>query len=74
MKKRPPDDTITARGFEQKDGEHFDSTDKSSPVVNDITIKIVLTIILMAGFWAEVMDVKGAFLTAEFDPKLNHRW
>jgi hypothetical protein len=60
---------ITARGFEQKDGEHFDSTDKTSPVVNDITINIVLTINVMAGFWAEVVDVKGAFLTAEFDPK-----
>jgi hypothetical protein len=60
---------IIARGFEQKDGEHFDSTDKTSPVVNDITISIVLTIIVMAGFWAEVVDVNGAFLTAEIDPK-----
>jgi hypothetical protein len=37
--------------------------------VNDITIIIVLTIIVMAVFWAEVVDEKGAFLTAEFDPK-----
>jgi hypothetical protein len=62
---------ITARGFEQRDGEHYDSSDKSSPVVNDITIRIILTIIVMAGFSVEVVDVKGAFLTAEFDP--SHR-
>jgi hypothetical protein len=49
---------ITARGFEQRDGEHFDSSDKSSPVVNDITIRIVLTLIVMAGLWAEIVDVK----------------
>jgi hypothetical protein len=35
----------------------------------DVTINIVLTIIVMAGFRAEVVDVKRAFLTAEFDPK-----
>jgi hypothetical protein len=39
---------ITARGFEQRDGEHFDATDKASPVVNDITIRIILTPIVMA--------------------------
>jgi hypothetical protein len=52
----------------QRDGEHFDATDKASPVVNDITIRIVLTLIVMAGLWAEIVDVKGAFLTAEFEP------
>jgi hypothetical protein len=32
---------LTARGFEQRDGEHYDKHDKSSPVVSDITIRIV---------------------------------
>jgi hypothetical protein len=59
---------ITARGFEQRDGEHFDSADKASPVVHDITIRIVLTLIVMGGLWAEIVDVKGAFLTADFEP------
>jgi hypothetical protein len=59
---------ITARGFEQRDGEHFDSADKASPVVNDITIRIVLTLIVMGGRWAEIVGVKGAFLTADFEP------
>jgi hypothetical protein len=36
-------------------------------VVNDITIRIVLTLIVMAGFWTEIVDVRGVFLTAEFE-------
>jgi hypothetical protein len=62
---------ITARGFEQRDGDHFDSSDKASPVVYDITIRMILTLFVMAGFWTEIVDVRGAFLTAEFDP--NHK-
>jgi hypothetical protein len=58
---------ITARGFERRDGEHFDSSNKASPVVSDSTIRIILTLIVMAGFWAETVDVRGAFLTAEFE-------
>jgi hypothetical protein len=48
--------------------EYFDSADKASPVVNDVTIRLVMTIIVMAGIWAEIVDVKGAFLTATFEP------
>jgi hypothetical protein len=62
---------ITARGYEQRDGEHFDSSDKASPVVNDITIRIIFTLIVMAGFWTEIVDVRGAFLTAEFEVSRN---
>jgi hypothetical protein len=62
---------ITARGYEQRDGEHFDSSAKASPVVNDITIRIIFTLIVMANFWTEIVDVRGEFLTAELDP--NHK-
>jgi hypothetical protein len=40
-------------------------------VVNDITIRMILALIVMAGFWTVIVDVRGAFLTAEFDP--NHK-
>jgi hypothetical protein len=41
---------ITGKGFEEMDAERFDSTDNASPVVDDITISIVLTyFIVMAG-------------------------
>jgi Reverse transcriptase (RNA-dependent DNA polymerase) len=50
------------------DTRKSNSTDKASPVVNDITIRIISTLIVMAGWWAGVVDVKGAFLTADFEP------
>jgi hypothetical protein len=31
-------------------------------------MRILLTLIVMAGLWAEIVDVKGAFLTADFEP------
>jgi Reverse transcriptase (RNA-dependent DNA polymerase) len=50
---------IIARGFEQVDGEHFDCADKASPVVNDITIRVILSLIVMAGLWAEIVMSEG---------------
>ena len=57
---------LNARGYEQVDGEHYDENDKFAPVVMDATIHIVLIIIAMALFWAELLDVKGAFLHGIF--------
>jgi hypothetical protein len=53
---------LTARVYEQIDGLHFDSSDTSVPVVNDITIRIVF----MAGWTAMLIDVKGAFMNGRF--------
>ena len=60
---------MVARGFEQIDGEHYDQNDTSSPVVSEITIRVVLVLMLMAGYYAEVIDVCGAFLLGSFDPQ-----
>ena len=60
---------MVARGFEQIDGEHYDKDDTSSPVVSEITIRICLVLMLMAGYYAEVIDVCGAFLLGTFDPQ-----
>jgi hypothetical protein len=60
---------MNARGFEQIDGIHYDETEKAAPVANEITIRIVMTLMVMAGWWAELVDVQGAFLTGEMDPK-----
>ena len=57
---------LNARGFEQVPGEHYDDTRKSSPVVAEITIMVILNLILIFGWYAEVLDVKGAFLTGDF--------
>ena len=53
---------LNARGFKQEDEIHYDSTSIHAPVTNAVTVRIVLTLMLMAGWMAQVVDVEGAFL------------
>jgi hypothetical protein len=53
---------VNVRGFKQIGGQHYNGTSISAPVTNAVTIRIVLTIMLMQGGIAHVVDVKGAFL------------
>jgi hypothetical protein len=62
---------LNARGYEQVDGVHYDSHDISAPVTNDVTIRIVLVIMLMAGWVGELLDIKGAFLHGDFEDGKN---
>ena len=57
---------LAAWGFKQTHGKSFEYHDISSPVVHDITVCIVLTILLMTGWAAHIVDVNGAFLLGEF--------
>jgi len=57
---------INARGYEQQPGEHFDETGVSSPVVNEASIFMILILMTMAAMYAEINDVKGAFLNGTF--------
>jgi hypothetical protein len=57
---------INARGFEQINGEHYEEDDKAAPVVNDITIRITMCLMVMAAWTAHIMDVHGAFLKGKF--------
>jgi hypothetical protein len=57
---------INARGFEQVDGEHYDIDTKSSPVTSLVTIRIVMTLIVMMSWAAHLMDVHGSFLKGKF--------
>ena len=57
------------RGFKQRTGVSYDPCDIMSPVVHEITVGIMLVLIIMALWHAEIIDVKGAFLKASFDPK-----
>ena len=75
MKKKPNGTKrarLVARGYEQIDGQHFKSDETAAPVVNDMTIRIVLILVIMARFCGELLDVRGAFLLGEFgnDEKL----
>jgi hypothetical protein len=60
---------VTACGFEQIDGKHYNEDDKAAPVASDITIRVMLVILIMASFAGHIMDVKGAFLLGDFNPK-----
>jgi histone deacetylase 1/2 len=62
---------LNARGYMQVDGVHYDSASISSPVTNDVTIRIVLVIMLMAGWCGELLDIKGAFLHGDFEDGKN---
>ena len=57
---------LAAQGFKETHGKSFEYHDISSPVVHDITVRIVLTILLMSGWVAHIVDVNGAFLLGEF--------
>ena len=57
---------LAARGFKQTHGKSFVYHDISSPVVHDITVHIVLTILLMSGWAAHIVDVNRSFLLGEF--------
>ena len=54
------------RGYEQEDGQHYDSHNISSPVTNDVTICLLFIIMIMAMWAAYLLDVKGAFLHGQF--------
>jgi hypothetical protein len=58
---------MNAHGYEQGDGEHHDSHSISSPVTNEMTIRIVLTLMTMAGWVGKLLDVKGAFFHGDFE-------
>jgi hypothetical protein len=60
---------MNARGYEQIDGVHYDENSKAAPVANEIVIRMIMVLIVMASWWAELLDVQGAFLTGEMDPE-----
>ena len=62
---------VNARGYEQIPGEHYDPKSIAAPVTNDITIRVILILMIMAMWCGELLDVKGAFLHGLFGPKEN---
>ncbi len=58
---------VNVQGFCQVEGEHYNGTSIRSPVTNAMTIKMTLTLMLMQGSIAHVVDVKGAFLYGKFE-------
>jgi hypothetical protein len=58
---------LKARGYEQVAGKHYNATAITASVTSDTTIHIVLTLLLMANWYGELLDVKGVFLHDEFE-------
>ena len=58
---------MTMRGYEQEEGVHYDGSTTAAPVTNDVSIRMMLTLALMAGWIGHIVDVKGAFLHGEFE-------
>jgi hypothetical protein len=59
-------DRLNARDCEQVDGIHYDSSNISSPVRNDATIRIIMVLMIIFKWSAQLVDVKGAFLCGNF--------
>ena len=53
---------LNARGFKQVEGKHYDGSSIHAPVTNPATIRIVMTLMLMAGWVSSVVNVEGEFL------------
>ena len=70
MKKKPNGTfraRLVARGFEQENKIHYQDNDIAAPVVNDVTIKLAFVLQLLMGGYSQLVDVKGAFLTGNFE-------
>ena len=57
---------LPAREFKQTHGKPFVYHDILSLVVHDVMVHIVLTMLLMSGWAAHIVDVNRAFLLGEF--------
>ena len=59
---------LVAKGFSQIPGEDF--TENFSPVINDMTFRIVLTRMILDGLDAKVVDIDNAFLNGDLDHEI----
>ena len=53
--------------YEQVEGIHYHESKTTLPVTNNIIIRIVMVLTLIAGCIVNILDVKGLFLHGEFD-------
>ena len=71
MKKRVDDKVerykarVVAKGYSQKEG--IDFHDFFSPIVNLVSIRVVLTLVCLLDIELEKVDVKTSFLHADLD-------
>ena len=59
---------LVPKGFSQIPGEDF--TENFSPVINDMTFRIVQTRMILEGLDAKVVDINNAFLNGDLDHEI----
>ena len=59
---------MVAKGYSQIAEEDF--TENFSPVINDMTIRIILTRMILEGLDAKVVDIDNAFLNGDLDHEI----
>ena len=50
---------MNMRGYEQIEGEHYDSASILSPVTNDVLVIVLLILLVMANYGAYIVDLQG---------------
>jgi hypothetical protein len=55
-------------------GKHYGPNSIAAPVTSDVTIRIVLTLLLLAKWYAELIDVNGAFCTDNLRKEIFSTW
>ena len=58
---------LNACEYEKFYGVHYDSTNATSPVTNNISIDIVLVMKIMAAWTTNILDVKRELLYGSFN-------
>jgi hypothetical protein len=59
-------DRLNARCYEPVDGIHYDSNNNYSPVTNYATIRIIMVLMIIFKWSAQLVDVKGTLLCGNF--------
>ena len=54
-------------GYEQEDGDHYDSASISSTVTNGVSVRVLLVLMIVDKFATYIVDVQGVFLHGAFD-------
>ena len=53
---------LNARGFEQMEGFHYNEANIVSSVTNNMSIRIIMVLAIMASWLARILNFRGAFL------------
>lgn len=53
---------LVVQGFKQEEGHNYPKDDKSSPVITNMLITIVMVMIILASWYPCITDVEGTFL------------